>query len=71
MVQRCTTPYGETVIKEEEGKEKAYHIQFGFVPVRLTEHPERQLWPVAVKGLGQKPLMLVTEELMPGNPKVF
>jgi hypothetical protein len=58
------------VIKEKDGKEKAYHIQFGFVPVRLPEHRYRQLWLVVVKGLGQEPLMLFTIEPMRRNPKV-
>lgn len=70
LAQRCTTPYGETVIKEKEGKEKAYHIQFGFVPVRLPEQRERQLWLVVVRGFGRTPLMLLTTEPMRRNRKV-
>jgi hypothetical protein len=64
LAQSCTTPYGETVIKEEDGKEKPYFLHFGFRPVRLPEHPKRKLWLVVVKGFGQQPLMLLTTEPM-------
>jgi len=30
----CKTPYAETLLKEKEGEEEVYHIQFGFLPVR-------------------------------------
>ncbi len=56
----CKTPYAETIIKEKEGCEKVYQIHYGFLPVRLPEHPGRPLWFVVVKGFGQKPLMLLT-----------
>ena len=71
LAQECKTPYAETVIKEKDGKEKAYFIQFGFVPVRLPEHPEKQLWMVVVKGFGQNPLMLLTTEPMRRNRKIL
>ena len=71
LAQNCKTPYVETVIKEKDGKEKAYHIQFGFAPVRLPEHPKRQLWLVVVKGFGQKPLMLLTTEPMRRSRRVL
>lgn len=67
----CKTPYAETVIKEKDGKEKACFIQFGFVPVRLPEHPDTQLWLVVVKGFGKTPLMLLTTEPMRRNRKVI
>jgi len=64
LAQSCTTPYGETVIKEEDGTEKPYVLHFGFRPVRLPGHPKRTLWLVVVKGFGQQPLMLLTTEPM-------
>jgi len=70
LARNCKTPYAETVIKEKDGREKAYFIQFGSVPVRLPEHPKRQLWLVVVKGFGHKPLMLLTTEPMRRNRKV-
>ncbi len=71
LAHNCKTPYAETVIKEKDGKEKAYFIQFGFVPVKLPEHPERQLWLVVAKGFGKTPLMLLTTEPMRRNRKVL
>lgn len=64
LAQQCKTPYAETVIKEEDGKEKPYFLHFGFRPVRLPRHPERKLWLVVINGFGQKPLMLLTTEPM-------
>lgn len=62
LARNCTTPYAETVIKEEDGTEKAYFLHFGFRPVRLPAHPHRKLWLVVVKGFGNQPLMLLTTE---------
>jgi hypothetical protein len=64
LAHSCKTPYGETVLKEEDGKEKPYFLHFGFRPVRLAGHPDRKLWLVVVKGFGQQPLMLLTTEPM-------
>lgn len=71
LADRCKTPYRETVIKQKDGREKAYFIQFGFCPVRLPEHPEKPLWLVVVKGFGAKPLMLLTTQPMSRNRKVL
>ncbi len=30
LAEKCKTPYAETVIKEKDGREKAYFIRFGF-----------------------------------------
>jgi hypothetical protein len=67
----CNTPYSATIIKEKKGEEKTYSIEFGFLPVRLPEWPARNLWLVVVKGLGKKPLMLLTTEPMRRNRKVL
>lgn len=64
LAENCKTPSAETVIKEEDGKEKPYFVHFGFRPVRLPEYPERQLYLVVIKGFGQQPLMLLTTEPM-------
>lgn len=71
LAENCKTPYASTIIKEKDGKEKVHHIQFGFVPVRLPEHPERSLWLVVVKGFGKTPLMLLTTEPMRRNRKTL
>ena len=66
---KCNTPYAETVIREKDGKEKAYSIRFGFRPVCLPAHPGQPLWLVVVKGFSQEPLMLLTTEPMKRNRK--
>jgi len=67
----CNTPYSATIIKEKKDEEKTYSIEFGFLPVRLPDWPERNLWLVVVKGLGKTPLMLLTTEPMRRNRKVL
>lgn len=71
LAESCATPYGATIIKEKKGEEKTYFIEFGFMPVRLPECPERGLWLVVVKGFGKTPLMLLTTEAMRRNRKVL
>ena len=70
LAQSCKTPYQEMVIKEKDGKEKAYLVHFGFRRVRLPAHPDKPLWLVVVKGLGDNPLMLLTTEPMRRNRAV-
>jgi len=58
----CKTPYAETVVREKDGKEQVYFLEFGFLPVRLPEHAARPLWLVVVKGFGAEPLLLLTTQ---------
>ncbi len=71
LAQACKTPYQETVVKNKDGKEKIYQIQFGYRRVRLPEHPDNPLWLVVVKGFGNRPLMLLTTEPMRRNQVVL
>ncbi len=71
LAETCKTPYAETVVKEKDGKEKAYFIHFGYLPVRLPECPERPLWLVVVRGLGKRPMLLLTTEPMRRSRKVL
>jgi len=57
----CPMFYSERVVKEEKGKEKIYHLQFGYRTVKLPERKE-QLSMVVVQGFGQDPMMLLTDE---------
>lgn len=61
LAYKCKMPYRETVVKEENGKEKVYHISFGYVPVKLPDH-DKQLYMLVVSGFGNKPMMLLTTE---------
>ena len=70
LAETCKTPYQEMVIKEKDGKEKTYLIHYGFRRVRLPSHLDLPLWLVVVRGLGDKPLMLLTTERMRRNRSV-
>jgi hypothetical protein len=66
---RC--PYQETVVKQEDGKEKVYNISYGFRKVKLPAHPDDTLYMLVVKGFGQKPMMLLTTEKLTKNFKTL
>jgi hypothetical protein len=71
LAESCHTLYSSTIIKEKDGKEKAYSIEYGYTPVRLPEWRERPLFLVVVKGFGTKPLMLLTTEPMRRNRNIL
>lgn len=70
LAYRCKTPYSETIIKEENGQEKVYHISFGYLPVKLPGRDD-QLYMLVVKGFGNKPMMLLTTEPLRRNKRVL
>lgn len=70
LAGNCKTPYGETIVKEEQGTETVYHIHYGYLPVRLPGH-EDQLYMLVVKGFGEKPMMLLTTRPLRRNRKVL
>lgn len=71
LAQICNLPYAETIVKEKAGEERAYRIEFGYMPVRLPEWPDKQLWLVVVKGFGKEPMLLLTTEKMRRSRKVL
>lgn len=64
LVERCRMLYSEKIIKIRDGRESVYLISFGFLPVRLPEHSDRQLYLVVIKGFGAEPMLLLTTEPM-------
>jgi len=66
----CPCPYAETIVREKDGKEKVYHISFGYKKVRLPGRDEA-LYLLVVNGLGEEPLMLLTKEPLRRNRKVL
>ncbi len=66
---RC--PYQETVVREEDGKEKVYNISYGYRKVKLPINPGVNLYILVVKGFGKKPMMLLTTEPLRKNIKVL
>lgn len=71
LAEMCKTPYSETIIKEKDGTEKAYFLNYGFLLVRLPEYTARSLWLVVIKGFGKRPLMLLTTEPMRRHRKTL
>jgi hypothetical protein len=55
----CPLHYAERIVKDERGKEKIYHLEFGYRPVRLPGRKE-QLYLVVIRGFGEEPMMLLT-----------
>ena len=57
----CPCPFRTTVTRIKDGKEKTYELRFGYRKVRLPERAE-PLFLLVVHGLGEVPLMLLTNE---------
>jgi hypothetical protein len=67
----CPLPYQTQIVREVKGKEQIFHLRYGFRAVRLPEYPEVPLWLVVVQGLGETPLMLLTNLPMRRNRRVL
>jgi len=59
LAKRCPIVYAETIVKEVQGEEKTYHIEYGFRCVKLPGRND-PLYLVVIKGLGGTPMMLLT-----------
>jgi hypothetical protein len=60
LAASCPMHYATHIVREEQGREVAYRLDYGFRRVRLPNHPQVPLWLVVVRGLGEKPMMLLT-----------
>ena len=67
----CPLPYATHIVREDNGKEVRRRLDYGFRPVRLPEHPDKPLWLVVVRGLGEAPMMLLTDLPMRRNRKLL
>lgn len=70
LAHSCKTPYSETIAREENGKEIVYTLHFGYLPVRLPNHPG-QLYMLVARGFGEKPMMLLTTQPLRRSRKVL
>lgn len=70
IAKGCPSLYTETVVKVDDGKEKVYHIDFGYRNVWLPGR-EEPLGLLVVRGFGQEPMMLLTTEPLSRNRKVL
>jgi len=66
----CRMLYTETVVREKDGQEKVYTVSYGYRRVRLPGRSE-ELYLVVVRGLGERPLLLLTNLPMRRNREVL
>ncbi len=71
LAEGCPMVYATRIVREEKGKEVCRRLDYGFRPVRLPEHPDVSLWLVVVRGLGETPMMLLTNLPMRKNRKTL
>lgn len=71
LAASCPMHFATHIVREGRGQEVAYRLDYGFRPVRLPQHPGTRLWLVVVRGLGDKPLMLLTNIEMKRNRKTL
>ena len=62
LAWECRMRYREVVTFDHRGEEKRVTIEFGVVPVRLPDIPDRLLHMVVARGFGKQPMMLLTTE---------
>jgi hypothetical protein len=67
----CPSLYNDTIVRMKDGQEKVYHIEYGYRKVRLPENPKNDLWLLVVKGIGKKPMMILTTEPLRKNRQVL
>lgn len=70
LARSCPMIYAETVAKVDDGREKVYHVEFGYRHVRLPGRPE-ELGLLVVRGFGADPMMLLTTEPLRKSRKVL
>jgi hypothetical protein len=59
LAERCPVLYRERVVREEGGKEKVYHVGYGYRKVRLPGS-DTVLTLVVIRGYGKEPILLLT-----------
>jgi len=70
IAQNCSSLYAETIVKVDDGKEKVYHIEFGYRNVKFPGR-EEPLGLLVVRGFGEEPMMLLTTEPLRKSRKVL
>jgi hypothetical protein len=71
LARGCSMRYAETLVHEEGGRERVYHLEYGCRQVRLPGR-EEHLTLVIVRGFGEEPLMLLTNvEVKPSRTSLW
>lgn len=60
LAWQCTMRYRDVVEFDSQGRKTQTTIEYGVVPVRLPDLPDRLLHMVVVRGFGKNPMMLLT-----------
>ena len=60
LADKCKMLYIDTIRHEMPNGEKIYKLQYGCINVTLPERPEVSLRMIVVKGLGSRPMLLLT-----------
>ena len=67
----CPSLYNDTIVRMKDGRERVYHIEYGYRKVRLPENPFNDLWLLVVRGIGKRPMMILTTEPLRKNRQVL
>lgn len=59
LAKGCPMRFSDRVVRHDEGRKRALHLEYGSMPVRLPGHAER-MHLVVVKGFGSEPMMILT-----------
>jgi hypothetical protein len=70
IARGCPSCYQEVVVRETAGEEKTYRLTYGFRRLRLPGRAE-ELSLVVVRGLGEEPLLLLTNLPLRRNRSVL
>jgi hypothetical protein len=71
LAAACPLSHATRIVRQDNGEERAYRLDYGCRPVRLPEHLDQPLWLVVVRGLGVAPMMLLTDLPMRRHRKVL
>lgn len=71
LAASCPMYFATHIVREVRGSEVSHRLDYGFRPVRLPNHAHKKLWLVVVRGLGENPLMLLTNIGMKRNRKTL
>jgi hypothetical protein len=70
IAKDCPMLYAETIVNIDDGKEKVYHLEFGYRNVKFPDR-EETLGLLVVRGFGQQPMMLLTTEPLRKSRRVL
>jgi hypothetical protein len=71
LAEGCRMRHAERIVRQTEEGEKAYQLEFGFLPVHLPNRTD-DLALVVVRGFGETPLLLLTNvQVLPSRASLW